>query len=137
MMQKMQPDQNKLTDDPLMYTLLVDQFEAVYARLLEESRVHLSDQVRISVRRTIIRALEPRIREVKEEGAMVRGMRVKGFDDFRNYISAEMRRMIEQFHAAGILDELADIEDTASPSEQEGRMRDNRTKNVNRRDLAA
>lgn len=100
------PDRNRLTDDPLMYGLLISEFDAVYSRLLASSKVSLSDEYRISVRRTVFDALDPRIREVSEEGKVVHGIRVKGFDDFRSWVSAEMRRLIEEYQRGGVFDQL-------------------------------
>jgi hypothetical protein len=106
----MMPDRRRrMTDDPLLFALLVEEFNAVYMPFLDKSRVNLSDEFRCSVRRTVFDALEHRIMEVTsaEPAADAGDAHAKGTPEFRQWLRDEIRHIFLTFQKAGIFQQLA------------------------------
>jgi hypothetical protein len=96
-----------LYDDPLLSSVMTEEFNAVYLNFMERSRVNLSDEYRESIRRTICRAILPKIhQETKmspQSGAVGRDER-----DFRDLLRREIGALLSQFLRGGVFDQLAD-----------------------------
>lgn len=96
-----------LPHDPLLLSLMSEEFNRVYMEFLERSRVPLSEEYRNSIRRTVCNAILPKIQQETLEPAQAREM-TGGAEDFRDFLRREMAVLLRRFLRDGVFDILMD-----------------------------
>ncbi len=92
------------TCPPRLQEVLMITFDEAYMDLLETDEINLSDEFRLSLRHTVLIALDDRVREMLEERD--EALQGGGDDDeeaFRKTLRREMSELIRRFAHAGIL----------------------------------
>jgi hypothetical protein len=96
------------TQDPLLVSLLTEEFNRVYLDFMERSRVNLSDEYRESVRRTVCTAILPKIHHETLEHHEYDGSPLADERDFRDFLRREIGALLSRFLRGGVFDQLVE-----------------------------
>lgn len=94
--------------DPLLVSLMTEEFNRVYLDFMERSRVNLSDEYRESVRRTVCLAIIPKIHQETLDHGEYRSESLSRERDFREFLRQEIGTLLSRFLRGGVFDQLAE-----------------------------